>query len=192
MGSTQSIPKGESIDELSKVTGYSPAALIDLYKAFQALDTDGSGELDREEFKKIWTERFRLKNVPAQRMDAFFDLCDADHSGNVGFRELALGIGQLSIEVKEAKLKALFEEYDTDHSGEISGQEIEKVIEQMSRVATALGRNKKEDIDFVRSIITKLDVNGDGSVSLQEWTFVGLKNPTFLAFLGILDSVPDP
>lgn len=48
MGSTQSIPKGESIDELSKITGYSPAALIDLYKAFQALDTDGSGELDRE------------------------------------------------------------------------------------------------------------------------------------------------
>lgn len=125
-------------------------------------------------------------------MNAFFDLCDADHSGNVGFRELALGMGQLSVDVKEAKLKALFDEYDEDHSGEIAGEEIEKVVEQMAKVATALGRSNKEDIDFVRSIITKLDVNGDGSVSLQEWTFVGLKNPTFLAFLGILDSVPDP
>jgi Ca2+-binding EF-hand superfamily protein len=48
MGSTQSIPKSENLDELSKITGYSTESLIDLYKAFQALDTDGSGELDRD------------------------------------------------------------------------------------------------------------------------------------------------
>lgn len=145
----------------------------------------------QQEFKKIWTPRFLLKAVPEARMNALFDLCDTDKSGNVGFRELAIALCRLPLEVKEAKLKRIFDIYDADHSGELTGEEIQKVIQQMSLVGAALGRTGKEDIDFIRSIVTKLDVNGDGSVSPQEWVFVGLKNPAILAFLGILDSVAD-
>jgi Ca2+-binding EF-hand superfamily protein len=147
--------------------------------------------LSTQEFKKIWTPRFLLKDVPAARMDAFFDACDTDKSGNIGFRELAQAIGALPLAVKEAKLKRLFDLYDEDHSGELAGEEIETIVGQMARVGAALGRTGPEDIAFVRSIVTKLDVNGDGSVSPQEWEFVGLKNPAFLAFLGVLDDVPD-
>jgi len=185
MGNKQSLPK-EDIDRLTGCTAFSPENLQDLYKCFQALDADGSGELDRAEFKKLWSTRFALKNVSASQIDRYFDAFDSDGSGTISFTEFATALSILGPGTKKAKLEYLFDVYDEDKNGVLTRDEVDKILHQMYCVSFMLNRATDKDSKFIEAIVAKLDVNKDGEISRDEWISVGCKTPSLLIFLGVL------
>jgi len=56
----------------------------------------------------------------------------------------------------------------------------------MYLVAFALGRTSDKDSNFIRGILRKLDANGDGVISLEEWITIGSRTPSLLLFLGVI------
>lgn len=84
----------------------------------------------------------------------------------------------------DEKLTILFTSYDRDGSGELDKAEVEAVLAQMRSVAQGLGRDPAKTEDFAKAIIAKLDADGSGQISLQEWVSVGQKTPSLLTLLG--------
>lgn len=84
----------------------------------------------------------------------------------------------------DEKLTILFTSYDKDGSGELDKAEVEAVLGQMRAVAQGLGRDPAKAEDFAKAIIAKLDADGSGQISLQEWVSVGQKTPSLLTLLG--------
>ena len=187
MGNRPSLPK-EEVDALAGRTDFSVENLQDLYKCFQALDADHSGELDRKEFRKLWMTKFTQKNmhVPSTQIDRYFDAFDTDGSGTISFAEFATALSILGPGTKKAKLEYLFDIYDEDKNGVLTSSEIDKILHQMYTVSYMLNRATEKDSKFIRAIVAKLDVNKDGEISRDEWITVGCKTPSLLVFLGIL------
>jgi Ca2+-binding EF-hand superfamily protein len=84
----------------------------------------------------------------------------------------------------EEKLTILFKTYDKDDSGELDKAEVNAIMDQMRVVAKSLGRDPEKAEDFAKAILAKLDADGSGQISLQEWLTVGAKTPSLLTLLG--------
>ncbi len=54
----------------------------------------------------------------------------------------------------------------------------------MQSVAKGLGRDPKNSSNFITELIKKLDKNGDGKISKDEFFVEGLKSPALLCLLG--------
>ena len=189
MGNQKSKLSKAEVKALSKSTEFSPEALNDLYAEFKKLDTDGSGELDRTEFRQLWKSKFKIRNASVSQIDAYFDAFDTDGSGTVDFKEFATALSVLGPGTKEAKLEYLFNVYDTDKSGDLSTDELETMLQQMMAVAVVLDRCGEKDKTFIKGMIASLDVDKDGSVTRQEWIERGSRMPSLLLFLGITDNI---
>ena len=178
----------KEIDVLTTNTAFSPSEIQDLYQCFTRLDKDNSGELDRKEFRSLWKTKFAIKGVSSSQIDNYFDAFDTDGSGTISFTEFASALGILGPGTKEEKLRYIFKVFDEDKNGVLTADELDNIIQQMYLVSFAIGRTSERDSDFIHGITKKLDVNGDGVVSLDEWVTVGSKTPSILVFLGIIQS----
>eukprot|EP00727_Mastigamoeba_balamuthi_P002154 m51a1_g11936 putative calcium-binding protein (193) ;mRNA; f:715257-716114 len=188
MGQEQSRKlKKSEIEEISRETKFTPEELEDLHRCFVTLDTDKSGELDRQEFRHLFELRPILKNVKAEQMNALFDAFDTDHSGTVSFKEMAVALSILGKGTKEQKLSYLFDLYDLDKSNSLTRDEVTAILHHMFNVAAALGRTGEKAENFIRGILSKLDPRDSGVVSRQTWISVGSRTPSLLLFLGVID-----
>lgn len=113
-----------------------------------------------------------------------FKAFDKDGSGKIDFKELAAGLSLVSKGSAEEKLNILFKAYDKDDSGHLDKDEVNAVLEQMRTVARSLGRDPEKADDFNKAVISKLDADKSGTISLDEWVTVGLKTPSLLTLLG--------
>ncbi|XP_008587319.1 PREDICTED: calcineurin subunit B type 2 isoform X1 [Galeopterus variegatus] len=134
-----------------------------LGKSFKKLDVDHSGSLSVEEI----TSLPELQNNPLVRR--VIDVFDTDGNGEVDFEEFIRGASQLSVRGdQEQKLRFAFSIYDMDRDGYISNGELFQVLKMM------VGDNIRDWqlqqlVD--RTIIT-LDKDGDGKISLEEFSAV--------------------
>lgn len=113
-----------------------------------------------------------------------FAAFDKDGSGKIDFKELATGLSLVSKGTTVEKLTILFTSYDRDGSGELDRAEVDAILAQMRAVAQGLGRDPTKTEDFAKAIIAKLDADGSGQISLDEWLTVGQKTPSLLTLLG--------
>lgn len=178
----------KDLDMVTKNTAFSPSEIEDLYQCFVKLDKDHSGELDRKEFRSLWKTKFAIKGVGSAQIDNYFDAFDTDGSGTISFTEFASALGVLGPGSKEEKLRYIFKVYDEDKNGVLTANELDNIVQQMYLVSFAAGRTTEKDSKFISALVKKLDVNGDGVVSLDEWITVGSKTPSILVFLGIIQS----
>ena len=96
-----------------------------LYKRFSKLDTDGSGELEPEEFFDVPE---LAQNPLVKRVISIFD---KNKDGKISFFEFLEGLGSLYGSNEEAKLMFAFRIYDMDEDGYISNGELFKVLKMM-------------------------------------------------------------
>ncbi|RLN96218.1 hypothetical protein BBJ28_00022138, partial [Nothophytophthora sp. Chile5] len=163
------------------------AALID---AFALFDTDSDGFLSRTEFIQALRS---LGTVFTDLSDADLallgDAMDADHDGQIAYREFATFVGtndpeaaeistrQWREQIKRVILRAMdkgirvhhvFAQMDVSGDGTLSLKEFERGLQQ-------LGLHSEKNQRLVRDLLAELDSDHDGTISYTE----------FLASLGI-------
>jgi len=154
MGAKNSLP-------MEAVDGFTAEEVSRLEKRFRKLDKDQSETLSVEEFLAMP----ELKENPiVQRVVQVFD---ADHSGELDFKEFVKGLAMFTMKnvEREKKLKFLFNIYDMDSDGLISNTELFTVLKMM------VGSNLKDTQlqQIVDKTIVDLDKDQDGMINYQEF-----------------------
>lgn len=153
---------------MEAVEGFTAEEVARLEKRFKKLDLDRSGTLSVGEFLSVP----ELKENPLVKR--VVNVFDADHSGEVDFKEFVKGLAMFAVKTteKEKKLRFMFNIYDMDEDGYISNGELFKVLEMM--VGTNLKDTQLQQI--VDKTILQLDKDGDGKISYEE--FCSIVAPT--------------
>eukprot|EP01016_Furgasonia_blochmanni_P010599 TRINITY_DN1450_c0_g1_i8.p1 TRINITY_DN1450_c0_g1~~TRINITY_DN1450_c0_g1_i8.p1 ORF type:complete len:241 (+),score=63.10 TRINITY_DN1450_c0_g1_i8:195-917(+) len=137
-----------------------PKEIKKLYKKFNKLDTDKSGELEPEEFFDVPE---LSQNPLVKRVISIFD---KNKDGKISFAEFLSGLGALSTTGSdEEKLKFAFKIYDLDEDGFISNGELFTVLKMM--VGNNL--NDVQLQQLVDRTIIKADEDFDGKISFAEF-----------------------
>jgi Ca2+-binding EF-hand superfamily protein len=98
----------------------------ELKERFDALDEDGSGQVDMQEYL-IWS----LKDALARSSDRVVDLFrawDEDASGSVDKKEFFKAIRVLGFDIEQADSDAVFDALDEDGSGSLEYKELNEML----------------------------------------------------------------
>ncbi|XP_006628570.1 guanylyl cyclase-activating protein 1 [Lepisosteus oculatus] len=135
-----------------------------------------SGQLTLYEFKQF----FGLKNLSASSnayVEQMFDTFDMNGDGYIDFMEYVAALSLVLKGKVEQKLRWYFKLYDVDGNGCIDRGELLNII----RAIRAINGCKHEMTaeDFTNMVFDKIDINGDGELSLEEF-MEGVQNDDML------------
>ena len=151
---------------LAEQLGIDDKTLDKLEKVFQAIDFDGSGEVDVSEFLQF----FELQRTRFSKR--VFSVMDADGSGEMDFTEFLLAVWNYCTFNKYALIRFAFELYDEDQSGMID-------VEEMTLMLTDVyGKRALTSSKQANHVLAKIKVLGGGLTSNQ----VEVSYPVFLDF----------
>jgi calmodulin len=96
------------------------------------VDTDGSGNIELEEFIHLMTKIIpqQLPMSPVEEMRAAFDAFDTSGNGTLSVSELAQVMKRLNIDLSEEELNTMVLEADVDGDGEIDFEEFQSMLLQ--------------------------------------------------------------
>ena len=174
-----------SLNEVRKITGLENYTVEDVFEEFAKV-ADREGSLDRSAFNQIFLklgpasesreDRMKLEMV----LDTLFRVFDTDGNGVVDFNELASGVSILCGGDEESKAKAAFALYDYDSDGYISLDEMQRYLTSIFKVVYETQPGTKERANgatpeelaaaTAEQIFVEADLNGDGKLSLEEFT----------------------
>ena len=102
--------------------------IIALRQVFDAIDTDGSGELDLDEFTKFMKD---AGDGDAKDAKMAMILFDSDHNGTISWNEFVSFMDAFNdIEAHPEKLfQLIFKAIDLDNSGSLDKKEVKQVGE---------------------------------------------------------------
>lgn len=158
MGASSSI-----LDSLMEGTNFDREEIDRLRKRFMKLDSDRSGEIDRNEFLSI--PGISSNPLASRLMDVF----DSNSDGTIDFQEFITGLSAFSGKSsRRDKLQFAFKIYDIDRDGFIGNGELFIVMKAM------VGQNLKDEElqQIVDKTIMEADKDGDGKLSFEEFELI--------------------
>jgi Ca2+-binding EF-hand superfamily protein len=128
-----------------------------LRRHFEQADEDGSGTVDKFEFRAA----VRAMGVVAsdERCDAAFLELDFDRSGTISYDEYVRFALREALSASFGKVVDLFRKWDADGDGHVSKAELQRACDEIGFDAPT------EDLD---ALFEQFDADGSGKVSYQE------------------------
>lgn len=152
--------------ETYEVFGLSETQGKRFFEYFVAIDADGGGTVDQEEFH----EYFNLTQTPfSERVYGALDIHD---TGELNFQQFLIGIWNLNTLDHESLVQYIFNIFDADGGGELDISEVDALCRMLY--------NTEETSDNVKDVIQAMDTDGDGTVNLGELIAYSLKYPDLL------------
>eukprot|EP00440_Ansanella_granifera_P019479 gb/GFBE01021159.1/.p1 GENE.gb/GFBE01021159.1/~~gb/GFBE01021159.1/.p1 ORF type:complete len:495 (+),score=109.41 gb/GFBE01021159.1/:1-1485(+) len=178
--------------ELAKKHSVKLAFVRQCVQEFQAVDNDGNGAINREEFNNALRRRCSMdadEEVAEHLVEAQWKRIDRDGSGQIEFEEYLLWAlsakfseellvtsedarrmrqiaRELELRLPEVeRLKSIFDMFDVDGSGGIDKQEFAAVVMKLMQIT--------DSSDLLPSVLTRYwreaDINNDGAICFEEF-----------------------
>jgi len=138
-----------------------------IYKAFERVDKDKSGEIDVDEFFH------GLKIEPTPFGKLVFQVADVSHDGEIDFGEFFVAMYNFCSFDEHSLMSFCFNIFDVDKSGSIERSEVKALVKMMR------GNSSKLD-EMTDSLLKKMDSDGDGEMSLNEFKAMNKRAPSML------------
>lgn len=135
-------------------------------------------------FRRMMYEEFDVPQSMTTFVDNLFNSIDPAGTGLVQWEKLFGALSQMVSGSATERAIAYFQIYDADADGELKVDEIQKLL-------TTAQTTTSDAADKAARLLAGLDVNGDGSVSLAEFTDVTAKDPRMLEAFGRIFGVDD-
>merc|ERR1719189_3373246 len=139
------------------VIHYAPKKDIEkLRKMFQAVDTDGDGELTVEELSQVLVNGMGYYPKKAlQQAQFIMDKCDTNGDGKLSFEEFSHVHASMQLSSDEMLIHTCFSVMDENNDGTIEIQELQDAL--------------KLDREEAEEGFREADLNGDGVISFEEF-----------------------
>ncbi|OCF75769.1 calcium-binding protein NCS-1 [Kwoniella mangroviensis CBS 8886] len=180
MGKSQSKLSADDLADLQKNTYFDKKELQQWYKGF--LKDCPSGQLNKEEFKKIYKQFFPFGD-PSQFADYVFNVFDEDKSGTIEFKEFICALSVTSRGRLDEKLKWAFQLYDINQDGFITYDEMLQIVRSIYKMTGQMVQ-LPEDEDTpekrVDKIFRNMDLNKDAKLTYEEFKEGSKQDPTIV------------
>ncbi|XP_041809041.1 diacylglycerol kinase, alpha b [Chelmon rostratus] len=186
--------------QLQHYMEYSSLSVKDVIKEFHPggrLSQHSFGEcVDAVGFCLFIKTYLEVDDFPAdfcQRLFRYFQHVEQDGSmksplakgGGVFLRDVSCYFSVLEEGLPREKLEFTFRLYDKDCNGLLDSSEVDRIITQMMRAADYLGWDVTELRPVLKDMMTAIDVDDSGTVTLEEWVKGGMNNVPLLVLLGL-------
>jgi serine/threonine-protein phosphatase 2B regulatory subunit len=175
-------PTPEEYAALAGETKFSVEELHTLWGRFRRVGDSqtADGTIDAVEFQNalgVKSEGF------ARRIFAAFDI---DGSGEIEFKEFARGIYAMSPRASlEEKAKFCFSVYDIDGNGTIDRDELSQILRFSLTENSSVKLPEEQLTKIIDRTYNRMDKNGDGGISFEEFLGEARKNPSILACVNV-------
>ncbi|CAL1606454.1 unnamed protein product [Knipowitschia caucasica] len=200
-----SAPAHSEVKELSPVDfiqlqQYIEYCSLKVKDVLREFDPDGSlarhrhGECINEEGFRLFLKTYlEVEDFPVDLCQRLFrsfqnskDSADsADSSKEVFLKDVSCYFSLLEDGQPRDKLEFAFKLYDRDGNGVLDSSEVDRIIAQMMHAAEYLGWDVSELLPVLKDMMTAIDADSSGTVSLDEWVNGGMNNVPLLVLLGL-------
>ncbi|KAI4296652.1 hypothetical protein L6164_036595 [Bauhinia variegata] len=96
-----------------------------------AVDKDGSGAIDFEEFVHMMTAKIGERDSKEELMRAF-NIIDQDKNGKISVSDIKRIAKELGEHFDDQEIQEMIDEADRDHDGEVSAEEFIRIMKRTS------------------------------------------------------------
>ena len=179
---------GAMLSRELKIDAASERDLIQAYRSFKRVDSNGDGKIQKKEFAAA----FKLTGDVF--LDRLFMLLDCDGTGFIDFREFVIGMGAFHLSNSTGRVRFAFRLLDLDDNGAVSKDEFAACIKASVDLfkRTKKGQQLQNPNDWrdkaprdmfanYKDLFTQLSRASGNSITFADFTNIVVKYPKLFA-----------